>query len=174
MKFHNLKKRTTKTIGTVIFNGNKVLKYLNKIKETKSPGYDSLHTKVIKETASQISKPLTALFNQSMKNSIVPKKWKLANVMLIHNSGSKQLVSNYRPISLTSIIGKIIETEIRDTIMKHMESNDLFTKHQHGFRSDRSCQTQRLEVLEEKLRHRLKSAKMDGEFAKKQTTKSSS
>ena len=53
MKFHNLKKRTTKTIGTVIFNGTKVLKYLNKIKETKSPGYDSLHPKVIKETASQ-------------------------------------------------------------------------------------------------------------------------
>ena len=69
--------------------------------------------------------------------------------MPIHKKGNKNSVTNYRPISLTSIIGKIMEIEVRDAIMLHMESNNLFTKHQHGFRKGRSCQTQLLEVLED-------------------------
>ena len=103
----------------------------------------------MKETASQISKPLTTLFNQSTKDSIISNEWKLGNAMPIHKAGSKHLVSNYRPISLTSILAKLMEIEIRDSITKHMESNKLFTNHQHGFRNGRSCQTKLLEVLED-------------------------
>ena len=69
--------------------------------------------------------------------------------MQIYKRGPKQEVSNYRPISLTSIICKIMETKIRAKIMNYLESNKLFTCHQHGFRKGKLCVTQLLEVLDD-------------------------
>ena len=58
-------------------------------------------------------------------------------------------VNNYRPISLTSILCKLLEKIIRDELMNHMETNGLFTKHQHGFRKGHSCVTQLIEVIDD-------------------------
>ena len=55
---------------------------------------------------------------------------------------------NYRPISLTSVCGKIMEALIREDIVNHMMENDLFCDEQHGFIPGRSCMTQLLEVME--------------------------
>ena len=67
----------------------------------------------------------------------------------IFKSGSKSKSENYRPISLTSVPGKIIEGLIRDKIVDHMKQNQLFSKSQHGFLAGRSCTTQLLEFLED-------------------------
>ena len=66
----------------------------------------------------------------------------------IHKKGDKQQPGNYRPISLTSVIGKILESIVRDQIMEHCMKNDLFSDAQHGFVPGRSCMTQLLTVLE--------------------------
>ena len=55
---------------------------------------------------------------------------------------------DYRPVSLTSVIGKIMESVIRDSLVKHMMENNLFCDQQHGFVLGRSCMTQLLVTLE--------------------------
>ena len=84
-----------------------------------------------------------------MESSQIPKIWKEANVTAIFKNGTKSKPENYRPISLTSAPGKLLERIIRGAIVKHMEENNLFSKVQHGFVSGRSCTTQLLELMEE-------------------------
>jgi len=62
----------------------------------------------------------------------------------IHKKGDCRLVDNYCPITLTSIIGKVLESIIKD----HILNNDLFMSYQHGFIPGKSCVTQLLYVME--------------------------
>ena len=84
-----------------------------------------------------------------MESSQIPKIWKEANVAATFKNGTKSKPENYRPISLTSAPGKLLERIIRGAIVKHMEENNLFSKVQHGFVSGRSCTTQLLQLMEE-------------------------
>jgi hypothetical protein len=79
----------------------------------------------------------------------IPNTWKLANETPLLKKGPKQQVTNYRPISLTSIICKSMEKFVKDSLMNHMESNQLFTNDQHGFRKGRSCIAQLIEAMED-------------------------
>ena len=71
-----------------------------------------------------------------------------AHIRPIHKKESKNQFSNYRPVSLTSVCGKLLERIIRDQLVHYLESNKLIHKDQHGFRTGRSCTTQLLEVME--------------------------
>ena len=84
-----------------------------------------------------------------MTHSFIPNDWKIANVTPVHKKGDKTLAGNYRPISLTSIVGKIMETIITHAIRDHLEKNNLILPSQHGFRSKRSCLTNLLEFFHE-------------------------
>lgn len=140
--------RSENELENLVFDEQKVKKLLSQVNENKSQGSDNIHPKLLRETAESIAKPVTTLFNTSMELGKIPKDWKHANITPIHKKGPKHNVSNYRPISLTSILCKIMEKLIRDSIMDHMEENRLFTKHQHGFRKGKSCVTQLIEVME--------------------------
>ena len=78
----------------------------------------------------------------------MPGDWKTANIVPIFKNGDRSDRANYRPVSLTSVPCKIMESIIREKLMKFLESNDLLCKEQHGFRSGRSCLTNLLEALE--------------------------
>ena len=79
---------------------------------------------------------------------MVPKDWKNANVTPIFKKGQRSLASNYRPVSLTSICSKVMESILRDSIIDHLEGNRLINDAQHGFRSGRSTQTNLIEFLD--------------------------
>jgi hypothetical protein len=81
-----------------------------------------MHPKFLKETAKNIAEPLTKIFQKSIETRKIPNTWKLANVTPLHNKGPKQQVTNYRPISLTSIICKSMEKFVKDSLMNHMDS----------------------------------------------------
>jgi hypothetical protein len=124
----------------------------NKLKglnPNKSNGPDEIPVRILKEAAKEISTPLCIIFNKSLEEGILPDIWKMANVCCIHKKGSKNDPSNYRPISLTSTLCKVLESFIRDSIVNFLETANLFTKCQHGFRRKRSCKTQLLEYLED-------------------------
>ena len=70
--------------------------------------------KLLKEIVDQISTPLAKLFNLSLEEGIVPSEWKEANITLLFKKGSRNKPENYRPVSLTSVICKLLETLIRD------------------------------------------------------------
>ena len=74
--------------------------------------------------------------------------WKSATVSPIYKSGSKNDPANYRPISLTSQLCKVLESLMRDRIVRHLENNQLIGETQHGFRKGRSCLTNVLSFLD--------------------------
>ena len=127
----------------------KVKKKLNNLKTSKSPGIDNIHPLLLKECSEELCGIITKLFNQSFLNGSVPEMWRRARVSPLFKKGDKHLCANYRPVSLTVILCKIMESFIRDEIMKHMEEKNIFSMQQHGFRQKHSCVTQLLEVVEE-------------------------
>jgi len=92
---------------------------------------------------------LAAVFTKSMEEGIVPADWRDANVTPIFKKGAKSSPSNYRPVSLTSVSCRVMESLIRDAITSHLTANKLIKKSQHGFVKDRSCVTNLLEFLEQ-------------------------
>ena len=125
-----------------------VKKEIKKLKPAKSPGPDGLHPRVLKETCDEIAEALTTIFQKSMEEGVVPDQWKIAEVTAIFKKGSQTDVGNYRPVSLTSVVCKMMESIIRDQTMKFMKENDIICDEQHGFRPGRSCVTQLIEIMD--------------------------
>ncbi len=93
--------------------------------------------------------PLAMIFNKSIQEGHVPPGWKDVHVTALHKKGSKSNPENYRPISLTAVCCKIMESLIRDNIVTYMLENRLFADQQHGLVPNRSCMTQLLCVMED-------------------------
>ena len=126
-----------------------VKKKLDKLNTAKSKGPDCLHPRVLRETSSELAAPLANIYNSSIASGVLPDDWKKANISAIFKKGVKKDPSNYRPVSLTSITCKILESFIRDEVYKHIKRNKLFSKKQFGFISGRSTTLQLLTVLED-------------------------
>ena len=124
-----------------------ILLAINKIKISKTPGPDKISPRILKEAKNELVKPLSILFNKSLTTHKVPDDWKLANVTPIFKKGDKSQPKNYRPISLTSVVGKLMETVLRDKIVTFLENNNLIKDSQHGFRNKRSCLTNLLDFF---------------------------
>ena len=112
--------------------------------EYKAFGVDKVSNAVL----NNFVEPMISIFDKSLRTREVPKEWKEANVTPIFKKGSKLERSNYRPVSLTSIICKILESIIRDKIMKYMQVKRLITSSQHGFVPNKACVTNLLETLD--------------------------
>ena len=125
---------------------------LDRVRIDKAPGADSLPPRILVELKNEISTPLTLIMKSSLDSGVVPDDWKAANVTPIHKSGSRSYASNYRPISLTSQVCKVFESIMRDAMVQHLESNDLITGAQHGFRKGGSCLSNLLQFLDEVTR----------------------
>ncbi len=124
-----------------------VLNALNKMKTNKSPGPDDIYPKILKETKNEIVGTLTSLFNKSLSQGLVPADWKTANVTPVFKKGARNISGNYRPSSLTSVVGKILENIIRDKIVSYLERHSPIRDSQHGFRHKRSCLSKLLTFL---------------------------
>ncbi|MCP5019012.1 MAG: hypothetical protein GY938_27595, partial [Ketobacter sp.] len=79
----------------------------------------------------------------------VPEAWKLANVVPIFKKGDRSISANYRPVSLTSTVGKLLESIIARNIREHLEKYNLIRDSQHGFRNGYSCLTNLLSFFSE-------------------------
>ena len=126
-----------------------VLKKLKMLKEDKACGPDEIGPKLLKECADVLALPLQIIFAKSLEEGILPDDWKRANVSPIHKKGSRSKAGNYRPVSLTSQVCKVMESVLRSHMLKHLEKHKLSTQHQHGFTNGKSCLTNLLETLEE-------------------------
>lgn len=125
-----------------------IAKRLNNLRVDKSAGVDELCPRLLKELSNDLAGPVAMLFRQSLSEGTVPVDWRSANVTPIFKKGSRQQVENYRPVSLTSVIGKVIESIIRDEIVAHLNKYNLIRDTQHGFRKGRSCASNLLVFLE--------------------------
>ena len=101
-----------------VFSEQIIYEKLNNLKVAKSPGPDHIHPRVLYELRYELILPLKILFETSYKLNQLPSDWKTGHITAIFKKGNKCDPSNYRPISLTSIICKIMESIIRDHIME--------------------------------------------------------
>ena len=97
-----------------------VKKRLESLNEHKSPGPDGLHPRVLKELSNEISKPLAIIMQKSLDEHTLPQSWRDAHVSPIFKKGSKSSMTNYRPISLTSVICKQMEAIIKAHLMEYI------------------------------------------------------
>ena len=95
-------------LNTILVTEENILKANDRIKPTKSQGPDFIHPKLIKECKNALVTPLKQIFEKSIQEAKVPEIWKTAHVTAIFKSRSKSKAENYRPISLTSVQGKIL------------------------------------------------------------------
>ena len=128
-------------LGQLVVTPEVVVSKINNMKENMSPGVDGISPKILKETVEQISAPLAHLFNMSLQEGIVPFEWKEANIIPLFKKGSRNKSVNYRPVSLTSVICKLLETIIRDHMMDFLIKHKLINPSQHGFLKAKSCLT---------------------------------
>ena len=99
-------------------------------------------------TCDEIAKPLAILFNKSLEHAKIPDDWRLSNVSPIYKQkGSKSQPGNYRHVSLTSNVCKLMERVVNRALGKHLENGVLYNS-QHGFRRGRSCQTNLIEFYD--------------------------
>ena len=116
------------------------------LKTNKAVGEDLISHKVLKETCYTITKPLCSLFNKSLSSCIFPDMWKQAIVMPLFKKGSCNLVTNYRPISLLSCLGKLMERVIYKHIYNYLIDNNLIYAKQSGFLNGHSTVYQLIDI----------------------------
>lgn len=104
-----------------------VLDLLLDVNPTKLPGPDRIHQKALKELAAILGKPLIIIFNTSIQTGKEPDLWKIGNIFVLFKKGDKSDTGNYRPVSLSSVVGKVMEKIVRKVIVNHMIKSDLYS-----------------------------------------------
>ena len=135
-------------LNDICFEDTEIFSVLNNISNSESVGPDGLSAYFLKRISSVICLPLSLIFQRSLHTGILPPIWKTAHVVpIFKGKGSKLFVCNYRPISLTCVICKVVETIIRSRILKHCTDNNILNTDQHGFMSNKSTVTNLVEML---------------------------
>ena len=109
------------------FDVSEIKDKLLNLKTNKSPGPDKIHPRLLKEMHSVLSVPLQKLFTRLLQLGC-PEAWKVGHITPVFKKGNKKDVSNYRPISLTSVTGKVMESLVRTRLMKHFTDNNFVTR----------------------------------------------
>ena len=124
-----------------------VLKQLRSLDDKKGAGPDGLSAALLKFLSPYIYIPLSMILQQSIDTCSTPRDWRVANVIPVYKKGSRSEPLNYRPISLTSITSKILEHIISSNIHHFLDTENLLSQCQHGFRAKHGCDTQLLTTM---------------------------
>lgn len=112
----------------------------------KLPGPGGVNNTFLKRYVERVSYYLHVIFVESLRTSRLPNDWLCAKIVPTQKAGKKHIISNYRPISLTRTSCITLETIISKAITTHLETNNVFCPHQHGFRAGLSTVAQLAET----------------------------
>ena len=125
-------------IDSIQFTVKDVFEELISLQCDKACGPDLLPARLLKLGAEFLAPSLAQLFQLSLSSGKLPLDWVSANVVPVHKKGDKHTTSNYRPISLTSIVIKVMERIIHCKLVAALEQHNLLNDCQFGFRHKRS------------------------------------
>ena len=126
-----------------------ILKLLQNLKPGKAAGPDRLKPLLLKELREEIAPIMQVIFECSIQTGKLPTEWCRPQVTPVFKKGDKSSAANYRPISLTCILCKVLEHIMASHLVKHLDKHDLLYDLQHGFREKRSCETQLTMLFED-------------------------
>ena len=135
------------SMGDITVDPKEVTKLLDELNVHKASGPDGLNARVLKECSNDISPILALIYNEPLARGDVPDEWRQANDSLVFKKGEKYDAANYRPVSLTCICCKTLEHILVSSINKHLALDSILADCQHGFRSQRSCETQLVQFV---------------------------
>ena len=124
-------------------------KLLRNLNISKASGPDSIPNIVLKECAAELSPVVTHIFQKSIDSGTLPEDWTSANIAPIYKKGDRHRAENYRPVSLTSVLSKVLEHIIVHSLLEHFDKNKVLSNLNHGFRSGYSCETQLAVTMDE-------------------------
>ena len=129
-------------MGELTVDPKGVFKLLKGLNINKASGPDGLSVRVLKECSSEIAPILDLIYNESLAQGTVPDDLQQANVVPVFKKSKKYDAANYRQVSLACICCKTLEHIIVSNMNKHQAFGSILVDCQHGFRSQRSCETQ--------------------------------
>ena len=126
-------------MNDILITPEKIVELILKYPSNKAHGCDEISVTMLKLCPEKIAIPLPLIYKKCIMSGSFPDSWKRANVQPIFKKNNRQLKSNYRPISLLPICGKIFEKIVFDQVYSFLNNNNLISKFQSGFRPGDSC-----------------------------------
>ena len=142
----NFEKLTNSNLDAIVITENEVKEILDILNINKASGPDLINHKMLKYVSAAVSKPLTVIFNRSLREKHYPEPWKKNNVVPLFKKGDKAEVSNYRPVSLSSPVGKVMERVVFKNLYNYLQTNNLLYKYQSGFVPGHSTTFQLIDI----------------------------
>ena len=121
-------------------NLEEISKLIKQLEIHKAPGSDGISAYIVKKTENLIAPKLVKLFNDCIETAVFPTILKIAKVIPLHKGGEKCEPTNYRPISLLPLFGKLFEKVLQKQFITHLTKNNILTDHQFGFRESHSTE----------------------------------
>ena len=141
-----------------------VTSVLKKLDTSKAVGPDLVHNKILVAAYPLIAEPLTILFNRSLLDGIFPAVWKKAHITPVYKKGSRSHCTNYRPISLLSCVGKVLEKCVKSHVVEFLDEHKIITVAQSGFTQGDSTIYQLLSIYDDFLKSLDKNIKTQAIF----------
>ena len=140
---------TDRKIDHLVIENDEIITLIRNLDPNKATGVDGISGQMLLLCDDSITLPLNIIFKNILLTSTYPDQWKLANVTPIFKKGDKQLIKNYRPISLLPICSKIFEKIIFKNLYSYLNTNNLLTTNQSGFCPGDSTTNQLLYLVNE-------------------------
>ena len=142
-------KETDNSLYSVKFSTENILQIINKLDSNKAHDHDEISIRMLKMRGFSVFRPLQIIYKSCLDRGKFPQEWKEANVVPVHKRNYRQLVKNYRPISLLPIYGKIFEHVLYNSLFDFQNQNDFISPARSGFKPGNSCINQLLSITDE-------------------------
>ena len=137
---------TSELLSEVPFDEDDIFSILKTLKPNKAHGWDGISVRMIQMCGDTIISPLAIIYKNCLSKGVFPSLWKGANVVPVHKKDKKNILGNYRPISLLPIFGKMFERVIFKSLYSYLISNKIITNKQSGFIKGDSTTNQLLSI----------------------------